>query len=554
MAAPNLTNAAYIQTGKMSYLLDEFSQLLIRNPSGSGLCIKVTSVICSNLNTSQAVVEESVTLGIIRGATTRYLAYTVGVTQYNSITLVSDITSVYLEENDSLFAFAGTVNTVSCDINYQILSESPISYTHSVNRLVSNKSEVAFSGESFTVNLKASGHPAGSFFAYEITGVNSASISNASLTGNLSPNQSITFTTSASGIGTFIITIATLNISLSVTLSAALYPFTNFTFTDANLLGQTGPTLSNSLSAYDTTTYSWLTNTAYFNIVEQGIQEWTVPITGNYKIEARGGDGGIFSGTYFGMAYAGAGAYATGTFSLTRGNKLYIVVGQRPSSATQQTANYGSAGGGATWVYTGTTPTSNIGNDANLLVCAGGGGGVGHGNTTTTGGNGKGGSATTNSREATVNETFGNNPRQSAGSAGNLGIGFGGKGGTQGIYGGSGGGTGWKGNGQDYQHGGTYRGFGGQRFLGGANSFDGPFLYGGWGGGGGSDGNGNAGGGGGGYTGGGAGNSFDGTKWGGGGGGGSYVGPTATNVELAQGADGISVSDHTPGYVKITRL
>lgn len=557
MANPNLTNIAYIETKSISYVLDEISQTIVRNPAASNYLIKIVDITASNLNELEGVIEESVTLGIVRSGVIRYLAYTVGVTQDNTITLVSDITAIFLEEGDSLIAFAGTVDTVALNVNFQILSENAFTYSNLISRLVSSKYDVANNGDSFTIKFKASGHPVGSSYAYSISGVTSAQINGASLTGTISPNGTILYQTSGSTVTNFVFSIPSLSISVTVNLSAANFYFTSFTFTNANVIGQNGPTLAQCLSAYDTVNYPWLTNTNNFNVTVQGIQEFTVPQTANYRITARGGDGGIFSGTYAFAGYAGAGALVSGTFSLTKDTKLYIVVGQRPSSATQQTANFGSAGGGGTFVYTGSTPTSGIGQDANLYLVAGGGGGTGHGSSNTTGGNGKGGSATTNSRESTSGENFGINARIGNGSTGNQGIGFGGNGGGNSVYGGSGGGTGWKGNGQDYQFGTSFRGFGGQRFQGGGNSNDGPDLYGGWGGGGGSDGNGNAGGGGGGYTGGGAGNGYGGsgfTAWGGGGGGGSFIRSGAVEPSSSNGADGINVTDAANGFVQILKI
>ena len=99
--------------------------------------------------------------------------------------------------------------------------------------------------------------------------------------------------------------------------SAGLYTFTSFTFTSAGVTGRTGPTLSNCLSSYNTTTYPWLNNTSFFNVVG-GFQYWTVPKTGSYVIEASGAMGG---GTN-----AGLGARMTGTFQLIEGVVVKILV------------------------------------------------------------------------------------------------------------------------------------------------------------------------------------------------------------------------------------
>jgi hypothetical protein len=329
--------------------------------------------------------------------------------------------------------------------------------------------------------------------------------------------------------------------------SNALYAFTSFTFNSVGLTGPTGPTLSNCLTVYNTGANPWLNNTAYFNVVTQGIQEWTVPATGTYRILVVGGTGGIHGGNYF-PAFPGAGAIVQADIALTQGEKIYIVIGQKPSSVTTSSGN-GAGGGGGTFIYRGASATGGIGGSGLLLV-AGGGGGTGHGTSNTTGGNGKGGSNTNNSNESGINESFGVNPRTGGGSAGNLGLSLGGRASTLDLYGWGGGGTGWTGNGQNTNNG---TGQGGTRF-GGGSSEDGTPMAGGFGGGGGAGGNGNSGGGAGGYTGGGGGNGWNNVRFGGGGGGGSYVLPGAANISMTVGASGINYDNTASGYATITKL
>ena len=326
----------------------------------------------------------------------------------------------------------------------------------------------------------------------------------------------------------------------------ALYSFSSHTFTNSSATGNTGPTLANCKSSYNT---SWENDTDLFNVQTQGIQEWTVPASGTYRITAKGASGGAYGGSGSSQGYPGAGATVVGDISLTLGTVLKIVVGQKPTS-TSSDYKSGSAGGGASWVYTG-----SIGGNG-LIVVAGGGGGTGHGSSSNNlAGNGKGGNDANTSNESTNGEYFGENQRRGRGSSGNLGTGYGGQK-TAGVttYNGGGGGAGWLGDGQDY----TNYGRGGDRFVGGISE-DGASMYGGFGGGGGSGGNGNAGGGGGGYTGGGAGYGFDtvsgysSKSWGGGGGGGSYASSSMSSVTMTEGDSGIDQDDVDNGSVIIAR-
>ena len=59
--------------------------------------------------------------------------------------------------------------------------------------------------------------------------------------------------------------------STSITEPTSLYTFTTFTFTNAGGTVYSGPTLCQAKSTYNTSTYPWLTNTSYFNVIG-GIQ------------------------------------------------------------------------------------------------------------------------------------------------------------------------------------------------------------------------------------------------------------------------------------------
>ena len=299
---------------------------------------------------------------------------------------------------------------------------------------------------------------------------------------------------------------------------SALYDFTSHTFTNCSATGSSGPTLSNCTSSYSTT---WDDNTSYFNMNTQGIQEWTVPKTGSYTIEAWGGEGGDNTAS---SSIPGKGARMKGTFSLTSGQVLKILVGQKGS-----TARYIGGGGGGTFVWIS-------GQTAAPLIAAGGGGGVGY-------------SSGYDGVDGTTNNdgTNGNNQSSGGGTSGG--------GGTDvsGTSREASGGAGWLSNGNDgSDHGCTYDSEGGVKPLsggtggsGGGSSSNGS-PSGGFGGGGGGNARCGAvgGGGGGGYSGGGAG--AEPPSYSAGGGGGSYN--SGSNQSNSSGIQ----EDH--GKVTITLL
>lgn len=328
---------------------------------------------------------------------------------------------------------------------------------------------------------------------------------------------------------------------------SGLYPFTSFTFTSAGISGQNGPTLANCTSSYNTATYPWLTNTSYFNVVTQGIQQWTVPANGVYEFTLRGADGGGTTNSTYYPQFPGQGATIKFRTSLTAGTVLNIVVGQTVGTGLTSARN-GTSGGGGTWVYTG-----SIGG-AGLIGVAGGGGGWGHGSSANTGGLGMGGNSTTDSNRNTIGYSvigYDGVYKIGNGTGNTNGIGYGGGGASSGSFGGSGGGAGWLSVGSNSVAGAGTDGQGGQQWVGGNGdgTTSGP---GGFGGGGGSYGNGNAGGGGGGYTGGPAGNNWSGSYWGNGGGGGSYY--TGTLVSATAGQNGMNPALVANGSAIVTRV
>lgn len=307
-----------------------------------------------------------------------------------------------------------------------------------------------------------------------------------------------------------------------------LYQFTSFTFTNANITGTNGPTLANCLSSYNTTTYPWLTNTSYFNVTTQGLQLWSVPISGTYQFSVVGAHGAMGTSGTSGSR-GGRGAIITGRVTLTEGQIIRIIVGQAGSYDS-----YNGGGGGASVVFNQSTST--------LLFIAGGGGGTRQ-------------AASVNGTDASL-EQYGLTPESSGTNNSNAynnttftynsklaNLGFGGIEGNPSGYGDSG--AGWLGNGADdgapsstiaQALNGTA--IGGGRGQGGAGGF----------GGGGSGAGSNGGGGGGGYTGGNGGWIA--------GGGGSFYTPSATNVTREIDITRSYNLNGTPvhGFVTVTKL
>ncbi|PFX12041.1 hypothetical protein AWC38_SpisGene24060 [Stylophora pistillata] len=126
-------------------------------------------------------------------------------------------------------------------------------------------------------------------------------------------------------------------------------------FTNLNSSGRIGPTtLGSNYIGEDHDRQVTLSS---------GVQQWTIPYTGDYRIKAIAAAGG-YDRHSNSIQYRGRGARMIGTFRLTKGEVIQILVGQEGGINTVKRS---SGGGGGTFVVRGAnTP----------LIIAGGGGGV----------------------------------------------------------------------------------------------------------------------------------------------------------------------------------
>lgn len=227
------------------------------------------------------------------------------------------------------------------------------------------------------------------------------------------------------------------------------------TFTNAGATGRFGPTQAQVDAAY---------GAGVVTINTQGIQEWKVPVTGKYSLQAMGASGGY--GSNYGVNLGGLGADIKGEYNLTAGQVLKIVVGQTGGIPVAA-----GGGGGGSFIVT----------SANLpLVIAGGGGGK------------QANGATQPYQHGSILQDGQNTAFVSGGTNGS--------GGSGDTFSGASGGGGFSGDGTNGMYG-TF----GFAFLNGAVGGDGTGMataFGGFGGGGGTHGNSGGGGGGGGYSGG----------------------------------------------------
>ncbi len=129
-----------------------------------------------------------------------------------------------------------------------------------------------------------------------------------------------------------------------------------YVFTNAGAEGSYGPTQIQINSAYAETSLDGLVT-----INTQGIQEFVVPVSGSYRIQAIGATGGNQEETHVAV---GQPANIAGDFELIQGQVLKILVGQHGFLGSRRP---GWGGGGGTFVV--------IGDDTPLVVAGGSGSG-----------------------------------------------------------------------------------------------------------------------------------------------------------------------------------
>lgn len=125
------------------------------------------------------------------------------------------------------------------------------------------------------------------------------------------------------------------------------------TFTNCGQTDYRGPSQAQCDSAYAGTALAGEVT------LTRGVQAWTVPSDGDYRITAVGARGAAGASAYLG----GRGARMQGVFSLTAGEVIFILVGQQ---GTGQSSESNGGGGGGTFVVDSTRSP--------LLVAGGGGG------------------------------------------------------------------------------------------------------------------------------------------------------------------------------------
>jgi hypothetical protein len=171
--------------------------------------------------------------------------------------------------------------------------------------------------------------------------------------------------------------------TFSVNTMFSTSSFLSFTFTNSGAIGPVGPTLLQALSAYS----SRPDIISGLSISGPGYQSFVIPNTGTYRFTVNGASGGVWTTSPMSPVSSSLaptidgykrppGALIRGSYNLTIGQIITMVIGQGGGDDDNVIANC-PGGGGGTFVTLGSY-AAVLGLTDTLLFVAGGAGGAGY--------------------------------------------------------------------------------------------------------------------------------------------------------------------------------
>lgn len=123
MAAPNLIGATTINGKSSGTALSSTSEIqILDNASASGKALKVNTILVSNSNNGGVIVTVSYHSAASLGGTAYPIVANVTIPGNSTLTVLDKTVQLYLEENTSLGATAGTANYLNVLVAYEDIS------------------------------------------------------------------------------------------------------------------------------------------------------------------------------------------------------------------------------------------------------------------------------------------------------------------------------------------------------------------------------------------------------------------------------------------------
>lgn len=123
MAAPNIINATTIN-GKTTgaNLTSNVATTVLNNAANSGQCMKINTLLAANYTASAANITINWNNAANISGTNFALVSNVAVPANSTLNVIDKTSQIYLEENQSLGATAGTANAIIVTCSYEVIS------------------------------------------------------------------------------------------------------------------------------------------------------------------------------------------------------------------------------------------------------------------------------------------------------------------------------------------------------------------------------------------------------------------------------------------------
>lgn len=119
MAAPNIKNPTTILGKTARVGIGTVVAGILTNSAASNKVLKINSIFVANIDGGTS---SNVSVSIYDGSSDTYLAYTIPVPADATQIISTKETYFYLEEGDSIRAFAGTENALNVVVGYEEIS------------------------------------------------------------------------------------------------------------------------------------------------------------------------------------------------------------------------------------------------------------------------------------------------------------------------------------------------------------------------------------------------------------------------------------------------
>ena len=124
MAAPNIVNVASIigVSTFISGISTTAPVVLISNAASSGTVLKLNTLMASNTAGSTATITVKIFSAAAGAGTSVSIASSISIPSGSTLAIIGKDTPLYLEENRSIGAIAGTVNAIDIVASYETIS------------------------------------------------------------------------------------------------------------------------------------------------------------------------------------------------------------------------------------------------------------------------------------------------------------------------------------------------------------------------------------------------------------------------------------------------